>query len=70
MQSTKQKEIYLDCLPEEARKELMDFYEFLLHKYQHKALEQKKELLKALLQSPTGVLPENYRFNREEAYER
>ena len=70
MQSTKHKEIDLDALPEEARKELMDFYEFLFYKYPHKNLKQKKEALKSILQNPVGILPENYRFSREEAHER
>ncbi|WP_081825260.1 DUF2281 domain-containing protein [Persephonella sp. IF05-L8] len=41
------KEINLDKLPEEAKKELMDFYEFLLQKYAKKGL--KKQLMKLFL---------------------
>ena len=74
MQTTKQK-IDLEVLPEEARKEMMDFYEYLLNKYA-KAKKEKTTMEKRKLQffesvkEHSFVLPENYRFNREELHER
>ena len=68
MQITNQK-INLDVLPEEARKELIDYYDYLKSKYT-KGTEQVEKRLKKILSNPVGVLPVNYRFNREEAHER
>ncbi|ACO04080.1 MAG TPA: DUF2281 domain-containing protein [Persephonella sp.] len=64
----KKEDIYINIgiLPEEARNELLNYYEYLLKKYN----KNKKELLKTLLSDPKGKLPENYKFNREEAHER
>ena len=58
----------IEILPEEARKELMTFYEFLLVKYKKKI--NKTEALKKLFAGPKGKLPYNYKFNRDEAHER
>ncbi|WP_457625251.1 DUF2281 domain-containing protein [Persephonella sp.] len=62
------KDLKIDILPEEGRKELMDFYEFLLKKYGISVSKKKKNLSKF-----TGVLkklsikPEEYqRKTREE----
>jgi len=68
MQTTK-REIDLEVLPEEARKELIDFYEYLISKYKRRAKRAKKGL-KEILSGPVGILPDNYKFNREEAHER
>ena len=59
------KEIDLEKLPEEARKELLDFYEFLLEKYGKK----KKNRLNI-----EKLLPKKVKFfdplNRDDIYER
>ena len=59
------KEIDLERLPEEARKELLDFYEFLLEKYSKK----KKNKLNI-----EKLLPKKVKFfnplNREDIYEK
>ena len=68
MQMTNQK-INLEILPEEARKELMDYYDYLINKYTKRLGKSTKKLKKAL-SKPVGILPENYRFNREEAHDR
>lgn len=68
MQTTK-REIDLEVLPEEARKELIDFYGYLISKYKRRAKRAKKKL-KEILSGPVGILPDNYKFNREEAHER
>jgi hypothetical protein len=68
VQTAKQK-IDLRILPEEARKELIDFYEYLISKYKRGARRAKKRL-KEILSNPIGILPDNYKFNREEAHER
>jgi len=68
MQALNQKYLDLETLPEGARKELLDFYEYLLTKY--KKDKGKKERLKRVLSNPAGVLPEGYKFDREEAHER
>ena len=68
MQITNQK-INLDILPEEARKELIDYYDYLKSKYA-KETEQAEKRLKKVLSNPVGILPANYRFNREDAHER
>ncbi|WP_456400386.1 DUF2281 domain-containing protein [Persephonella sp.] len=56
--------INLDKLPEEARKELLDFYEFLLQKYTKRKIKKKIE----------EIIPRKVKtFNpikREEIYER
>ena len=79
----------IDILPEEARKLLLEFYEFLLKKYNietHNNIEKvlakemkfntkswridKQKALKRILSEPIGILPEGYKFNREEVHER
>ncbi len=56
--------INLDELPEEAQKELLDFYEFLLQKYKKKKRKRKIE----------EVIPREVKtfqpLKREEIYER
>ncbi|MDL1971265.1 MAG: DUF2281 domain-containing protein [Candidatus Desulfofervidaceae bacterium] len=68
MQAVNQRYLDLEILPERARKELLDFYEYLLTKY--KKDKEKKERLKRTLSNPVGILPEEYKFDREEAHER
>ena len=57
----------IELLPQEARKLLGEFCEFLLLKYENK-IDKTKEL-KKLFMKPKGKLPNNYQFNREEAHE-
>ena len=72
-----QKTIQIENLPTPARRELMDFYEFLLQKYAA-PLKNKRKLqspekikrLKRIFEDSHGTLPKGYRFNREEAHER
>ena len=62
------KEIRLDKLPEAARKELYDFYEFLASKYGKKmvvAVSKKKLFFKSVAKH-SFKLPAGYKFNREE----
>ena len=68
MQTINQK-INLEILPTEARKELIDYYEYLTNKYKREAKQSKKRL-KELLSNPVGILPDNYKFSREDAHER
>ena len=68
MQTTKQK-IDLEVLPKEAKNELIDFYEYLVSKYKRGTRRAKKRLEDVLF-NPIGILPDNYKFNREEAHER
>ena len=76
-----QNDINIELLPEEARKLLIEFYEFLLNRYKEKKevlakIEDKKrdfnkqKVLKKILSEPVGILPEGYKFDREEAHER
>jgi len=58
------KTIDLEKLPEEARKELLDFYEFLLQKYKKKKNENEKKL------SAIKIKTKNFKFSREEAEKR
>ena len=65
------KEINLKILPEEARKTLLDFYEYLVSRYRKNADKLDKEnRLKKILSNPVDVLPADYKFDREEAHER
>ncbi|RMA93330.1 hypothetical protein [Hydrogenothermus marinus] len=64
---TEEYKIDLEKLSEEARKSLIDFYEYLIDKYKK---EEKKIKLIKLFENIEGVLPENYKFNREEIHDR
>ena len=69
------KEIDIDILPEEVKRELLDFYEYLATKYGKKQIEMKSPLKdrKAFFESVkmhSFRLPEGYKFNREELHER
>lgn len=74
MQTTKQK-IDLEVLPEEARKEIIDFYCYLLNKHgrvkkRKVTIEKRKLQFFESVRKHSFILPENYRFNREELHER
>jgi ribosomal protein S21 len=72
MQSTREKieRIDLDVLPEEARKELKNFYNYLLVKYGREGKELRKRLFFESVRRHSFVLPEEYKFDREELHER
>ena len=66
------KEISLEALPEVAKKELYDFYEYLTLKYGKNVsgeIGKKKKYLESVAQH-IFKLPTGYKFNREEIYER
>ena len=58
------KDINLDILPEEGKKELWEYYQLLIEKY------NKKQKLKNLLVNPEGKISKDFKFNRDEIYER
>ncbi|WP_457640385.1 DUF2281 domain-containing protein [Persephonella sp.] len=54
-------DLKIDVLPEESRKELMDFYEFLLNKYGISVSKKKKNLSKfAGVLKELPIKPEEY----------
>jgi len=59
----------LDILPDEAKREIKDFYEFLAKKYATKKAKNKKAFFDAI-RKYSFRLPANYKFNREELHER
>jgi hypothetical protein len=62
--------IDLEVLPEEVRKELKNFYTYLLVKYGRECKELRKMLFFELVRRHSFVLPEEYKFDREELHER
>ena len=64
------KKIDLLILPEEARRELLDFYEFLLKKYVIRKKDVKKENFFSMVGRHSFTLPLTYKFNREQLYDR
>ena len=44
MQAVNRKQLDLEILPDEARKQIIDFYEFLLRKYSYKQRKDKSKL--------------------------
>jgi hypothetical protein len=61
------------ALPDKAKSELVEFYEFLVFKYHQKPdiqLSEKRTILSTIFQEANGKLPSNYSFNREEIHER
>ncbi len=60
--TVKYKDINLDTLPEEGKKELLGYYQLLIEKY------NKKQKLKNLLVNPKGKITKNFKFNRDEIY--
>lgn len=66
-------EIDMSVLPKEVKKELLDFYKYLVIKYRKKEPKQKSFLKKSFFESlkkHSFKLPEDYKFNREELHER
>ncbi len=66
-------------LPETARQELLDFYEFLLKKYSKEAtvlsnqplsMAERRKILRAMFQKIQGQLPPDYKLDREALHER
>jgi hypothetical protein len=66
---SKIKEINMDILPEEVKKQLLDFYEYLANKYGKKKLKDKKVFFESV-KLHSFKLPEDYKLNREELHER
>jgi len=69
------KEIDMNILPEEIKKELLDFYEYLITKYGEKQSELKvpikdKQVFFESVKRHSIKLPEDCRFDREELHER
>jgi Protein of unknown function (DUF2281) len=73
------KTMEIDQLPRSARRELLDFYDFLVQKYVHTPKHASKvstseidrqNKLQKIYDESHGQLPEEYKFNREEANER
>jgi hypothetical protein len=69
------KEIDMNILPEEMKKELLDFYEYLITKYGEKQSELKvpikdKRVFFKSVKRHSIKLPEDYRFDREKLHER
>jgi len=63
------REIDMGILPEEVKKELLDFYEYLANKYGKKKLKDKKTFFESV-KLHLFKLPEDYIFDREELHER
>ncbi len=60
------KTIDLDILPDDAKKELIDFYEYLVKKYKRRENVELLEIYKKY----NIKLPSDYKFDREEIHER
>ena len=70
MQTIKQK-IDLEVLPEEARKEMIDFYELLIKKYKQRiSYKTMKDVEKEILADQIQIDTKKWKFKREEIYER
>ena len=62
--------IDLTLLPENARRELIDFYEFLLEKYgSRKEKNNIENIEETLLINKVQIDTKNWEFSREEIYE-
>jgi hypothetical protein len=62
--------IDLTLLPGEARRELIDFYEFLLEKYgSGKEKNDMEDIKETLLINKVQIDTKNWKFSREEIYE-
>jgi len=62
--------IDLTLLPGEARRELIDFYEFLLEKYgSGKEKNNMEDIKETLLINKVQIDTKNWKFSREEIYE-
>ena len=63
----------LDLLPDEAKREVIQFYNRLLNKYKAKEFskdDEIKKLKKDLLADKIKIDTKQWKFNREELYER
>jgi hypothetical protein len=58
------KEIDIDILPEDVKRELMDFYEYLINKYVTKVVTMEKKQIRF---SAINLNTKGFKFNREEA---
>lgn len=61
--------IDLNTLNEEAKREIIDFYEYLLYKYRIKQTSYKKSKLQKFIANPI-LVNAPYTFNRSELYDR
>ena len=62
--------IDVTLLPENARRELIDFYEFLLEKYgSRKEKNDMEDIKETLLINKVQIDTKNWKFSREEIYE-
>ncbi len=61
------KTIDLEVLPDDAKRELIDFYEYLVRKYGKK---KRVEEFLAFVEKHRIELPKDYKFDREEIHER
>lgn len=72
----KTKEIDIEVLPPKVKAELLDFYEYLVHKYcdikspRVNNLLERKKLFFVSLKKHSFKIPDNYKFCREELHER
>ncbi|MBU1180941.1 MAG: hypothetical protein KKF00_01995 [Proteobacteria bacterium] len=75
--------IQIDKLPDGAKKELVEFYDYLLHKYSAKTDARKATSVKKIpglktaqkaffkkIESFSFNLPKDYQFDRDSLYER
>jgi hypothetical protein len=58
------REIDIGILPEEVKRELLDFYEYLTNKYVTKAVTREKKRIRL---SSVNLNTKGFKFNREEA---
>ena len=69
----KNPKLFFSQLPKKAEEEFIDMLEYIMYKYNIKYIDKEKEKENSLLNDfapfRTG-LPENYKFNRDEANER
>jgi len=64
-----QQNLDLDKLPYEAKKEILDFYQFLVKKYAIKKVKDKNRFFE-IVKAHSFKLPEDYKFNRESLHGR
>lgn len=60
-------------LPEAAQEELIQFYDFLVYKYQQQIRKEptnKQQILSAIFEEAKGTLPRPYVFDRDSIHER
>jgi hypothetical protein len=69
MQLKNYKELDFEMLPKEARKELLDFYEFLVDKYKKHLVKDTNEIDKEL-EELSWEMGQKLYSSREELYER